>query len=207
MPAAMADAAIVAESPRPNAVPLTEASAESMTRAVSCVELPSPASFPLAWSIALSRSKPLVKAVDTACIPTPIAFDAPMPSAVPSAVDIVDPMRCPAWRACPSAWPSAERTCRGIPEVSAVIVMYAVASSTKMAPPWDYAGRMGKKITDEMVDAELARQDYNRQAGVVEIEGRVDANLSFWQLVSAMVVANLITAVVVGIVVAVAMLA
>lgn len=66
---------------------------------------------------------------------------------------------------------------------------------------------MGKKITDEMVDAELARQDYNRQAGVVEIEGRVDANLSFWQLVSAMVVANLITAVVVGIVVAVAMLA
>lgn len=85
--------------------------------------------------------------------------------------------------------------------------MYAVASSTKMAPPWDYAGRMGKKITDEMVDAELARQDYNRRAGVVEIEGRVDANLSFWQLVSAMVVANLITAVVVGIVVAVAMLA
>lgn len=84
--------------------------------------------------------------------------------------------------------------------------MYAVANSTKMAPPWD-AGRMGKKITDEMVDAELARQDYNRQAGVVEIEGRVDANLSFWQLVSAMVVANLITAVVVGIVVAVAMLA
>lgn len=62
-----------------------------------------------------------------------------------------------------------------------------------------------RKITDEMVDAELARQDYNRQAGIVQVEGRVDANLSFWQLVSAFLVANLATALVVGIVVWIAM--
>ncbi|UZF57713.1 hypothetical protein LH935_06925 [Gordonia polyisoprenivorans] len=64
-----------------------------------------------------------------------------------------------------------------------------------------------RKITDEMVDAELARQDYNRQAGIVQVEGRVDANLSFWQLVSAFLVANLATALVVGIVVWIAVAA
>ena len=59
---------------------------------------------------------------------------------------------------------------------------------------------MGKKITDAMVDAELARQDYARQAGITEVEGRVDANLPFSQLVSAILVANLITVLIVGLV-------
>lgn len=56
-----------------------------------------------------------------------------------------------------------------------------------------------RKITDEMVDAELARQDYNREAGIVQVEGSVDAKLSFWTLVSAFLVANLITTLVVGV--------
>lgn len=59
---------------------------------------------------------------------------------------------------------------------------------------------MGKThITDEMVDAELARRELNQKAGITEVEGRVDANLSFWQVASAALVANLATAVIVGV--------
>ncbi|AMS03258.1 hypothetical protein BJD62_gp15 [Gordonia phage Lucky10] len=66
-----------------------------------------------------------------------------------------------------------------------------------------YNRPMGNKpvITDEMVDAEIARQELNRRAGVVEVEGRVDARLSVWQVFVAVLAANLATAVVVGLVV------
>ena len=60
---------------------------------------------------------------------------------------------------------------------------------------------MAKKITDEMIDAELARQDLNQRAGVVEVEGRIDANLSFVQVFLAVLAANLTTAVITGVVV------
>ncbi|AXH48976.1 hypothetical protein HOT72_gp016 [Gordonia phage Apricot] len=62
---------------------------------------------------------------------------------------------------------------------------------------------MGNKpvITDEMVDAEIARQELNRRAGVLEVEGRVDAKLSVWQVFIAVLAANLATSVVVGLVV------
>lgn len=66
---------------------------------------------------------------------------------------------------------------------------------------------MTKRITDAMIDAELARQDRNRDSGVVEVVGRVDANLSFSQVVVAVVVANLITAVILGIVAGIVTLA
>ncbi|MBM7280369.1 hypothetical protein JTZ10_21730 [Gordonia rubripertincta] len=62
---------------------------------------------------------------------------------------------------------------------------------------------MAKKpvVTDQMVDAELERQSLNRQAGVIDIEGKVDAKLSIGQLFAGVLAANLATAVVVGIVV------
>lgn len=60
---------------------------------------------------------------------------------------------------------------------------------------------MKREITDEMVDQELARQERIARDGVVEVEGRVDANLSFSQVTLAVLAANLATAVIVGLVV------
>lgn len=56
---------------------------------------------------------------------------------------------------------------------------------------------MKRDITDEMIDAELARQE----RGVTEVEGTVTANLSFSQVTLAVLAANLATAVIVGLVV------
>lgn len=49
-----------------------------------------------------------------------------------------------------------------------------------------------------MIDAELARQDHNRQAGIVGIAGPVTANISMPKLFGAIVIANLITAIIAG---------
>lgn len=57
---------------------------------------------------------------------------------------------------------------------------------------------MARNITDEMIDAELARQERMSRDGVVEVEGTVNANLSFSQVMLAVLAANLATAVLVG---------
>lgn len=56
---------------------------------------------------------------------------------------------------------------------------------------------MKHDVTDEMIDAEIARQE----RGVTEVEGTVTANLSFSQVMLAVLTANLATAVIVGLVV------
>ena len=50
-----------------------------------------------------------------------------------------------------------------------------------------------------MIDAEIQRQEAMRRSGIVEIEGHVRTNITFTQLVSAILVANLATAAIVGI--------
>ena len=62
-----------------------------------------------------------------------------------------------------------------------------------------YDHGMNERITDAMIDAELQRQDLLKRSGVVEVDGHVRTNMTFGLLVSAVLVANLATAVLVGI--------
>ncbi|MFT4125076.1 MAG: hypothetical protein QM662_02445 [Gordonia sp. (in: high G+C Gram-positive bacteria)] len=55
------------------------------------------------------------------------------------------------------------------------------------------------EITDAMIDAELARQELNRRTGVLEVEGRVGTDVTFWRLFWAILAANLATSIVTGI--------
>lgn len=59
---------------------------------------------------------------------------------------------------------------------------------------------MHKDVTEEMIDQEIARQDYMRQAGITQVEGRVVADFPFFRLAGAIVVGNLVTALVVGLI-------
>lgn len=63
-----------------------------------------------------------------------------------------------------------------------------------------YNQPMNRDVTDAMINAEMARQEANRRAGIAEIEGRVSTDVTFWRIVGAILVANLITAVICGIV-------
>lgn len=59
---------------------------------------------------------------------------------------------------------------------------------------------MHKDVTEEMIDQEIARQDYMRRAGIMQVEGRVVADFPFFWLAGAIVVGNLVTALVVGLI-------
>ena len=88
MPAATAEAATVAASPRPNAVPFTEADALSMIAATVSASLPRPRSLAWAVSIAFSRLNPEVSAVARTAPPAATAAVAavwmPVPIACPT---------------------------------------------------------------------------------------------------------------------------
>ena len=73
IPAATAVAAVVAASSRPNAVPLTLASAFFIMLSTLTVSLPRPRSFALASSMAVSRPKPafMAPAMPATATPTP----------------------------------------------------------------------------------------------------------------------------------------
>ena len=89
MPAATAEAATVAASPRPKAVPFTEAVAFFMIDSTEAASLPRPRSFALAVSIAVRREKPPVRAV-----PMPAAAAPTATVAGPESVDaMVEPIR------------------------------------------------------------------------------------------------------------------
>ena len=75
-PDALNDAATVAASPRPNAVPFTEASASFMISATLLLSWPRPLSFACAFSMLRARSKP------------PLAASTVMPVARPAMVAV-----------------------------------------------------------------------------------------------------------------------
>ena len=85
-PAATADAAVVAASSMPNAVPFTATRALSMIFAVSEAEFPRPVSLASAFSIAERRPKPFTSAVPST---------APMPAA-PTFTPVLRPVFSPA---------------------------------------------------------------------------------------------------------------
>ena len=127
MPAATADAATPAASPKPNAVPFTDASAESMMAVTPSAECPSPVSFASACSMDWRRPKPRVRAPnpparpDTALVtmPAPPANFANFPTApsmespslvnpvtvFPAAVPARSPRRAAVFFAAPSTLP------------------------------------------------------------------------------------------------------
>lgn len=67
---------------------------------------------------------------------------------------------------------------------------------------WPYHDRVKKiEVTDEMVDAELARQEQQRHTGLTEVVGRVETNLTPGKVFLAVLLANLCTGLVIGCVV------
>ena len=73
IPAATADADVVAASPSPNAVPFTDSSAESITFCISGPSIFRPSSFAFAWSIAFNLSKPFLSEIPAKAAPAATA--------------------------------------------------------------------------------------------------------------------------------------
>lgn len=129
-PAATVEAATVAASPRPNAVPFTDARAESMIFWTLLVECPSPVSFACASSMFSAREMPPLSArpataaviVATAAVPILRPLPRPAPRLLPD--------RAPVRVASASTFPKALWTSLVSPRVLALSDMYAVASST-----------------------------------------------------------------------------
>ena len=96
MPAATAEAAIVAASARPKEVPFTEARASSMIDVTPWVVCPRPASFDSAFSMPDSRPRPLFRdraRPEPAAAPTPITPAlrvVPIPEAIFPPIDLPD---------------------------------------------------------------------------------------------------------------------
>ena len=129
IPAATADAAIVAASSNPYAVPRTELRALSMIEPTSDALLPSPDSFASACLIELSRPMPLVSPAANAAPPATPTPTAVRLSAVPIPDEIFDPIDCPVFCASASIPVSSLRTWPCIPCVEMRRLTHAVASS------------------------------------------------------------------------------
>src|SRR5690606_37400332 len=124
------EAATVAASPMPNAVPFTAPRAFSMILATPLPECPRPESFASASWSCNARLKPLVIAVPAR---SPAPATAAPPSTFPAVLTQPKPDRRPEFSASFSTPPIALRTDGARPLVSATRERYAVPSSTPAA--------------------------------------------------------------------------
>src|SRR5699024_2889640 len=134
IPAATAPAAVVAASPRPKDVPLTEARALSIIASTSSASLPKPFSLACAVSIPVRRPSPLViepASAPPAARPTPAT---PALSVLPIPLEILEPMELPTSVPYLEAPPRDFLICPGRRLVSATILMCPTANSAMIYP-------------------------------------------------------------------------
>src|SRR5699024_10240143 len=134
MPAATAPAAVVAASPRPKDVPLTEARALSIIASTSLASLPRPFSFACAVSIPVRRPRPLViepASAPPAATPTPAT---PALSVLPMPLEILEPMELPTSEPYPETPFKDFLICPGSFDVSATMEICPTANSAMIYP-------------------------------------------------------------------------
>ena len=151
IPAAANDAAAVAASPRPNAVPFTDCVAESMRELTDWTSCPKPRIFAWAWSIALRRPRPLVIAV-AASAPTPAI-------AAPAAEVRAEPIALPAEPAADTILEKALEAVEEIPEKARPAALDAVDHAEETALP---AREARPPIPENAVDAPEEIPDHTR---------------------------------------------